>query len=350
VASIAAWPCFHRGRDFSVLGRLPRRRGLDRMDYQRAAFPSLISRGIRARKILEVRERTQLHKQMSRGLSASSMDFANSDFGDRSMSAQEKKRRQITDYLNLDARVQAKKQQEILQALPEGEAKVEMKRVLKLNKLLGEGGGLKAVKGMQQFLVFRERSTDGGKTVPFTLRYALVSEMNGMVIGAPVHVKTKKWPTWKVSKLDQEIADERVQLPRNLRTPVSQQTLRALLKTLDERYDQMILMNQMHIAGVEGQQDGMLKFHALVNRLQKWRNYDITLLEQMIRAPLRAIALTDVNKHLLDHSPAISVITQLAAHPAREISQIASQILNKWHPIIHDRVEEEALAAEIDSH
>ena len=143
------------------------------------------------RSFLTLREQSRL-----RSLSSSSLCWEPASF--EAMSPSDKKHQKITHFLNLDAKIQAKKQHDLLAAMPDGSAKTEMRRVLKMNKLLGEGGAARAVQGRQFFHVIRQRSTDGGKTLPFTLQYALVSEINHTPLGNTVQVEGKKWPTWKV--------------------------------------------------------------------------------------------------------------------------------------------------------
>ena len=143
-------------------------------------------------------EQWELAKQMSWGLSASSLVWEPSEYGSNAMSFMEKKRLQVTEMLNLEAHVQGKKQHDLFKSMPEGNAKEEMRRILKLHKVLGEEGATHAVQERQQFHVYRHCSTDGGKTLPFTLEFALVSEFNGAILGCPVSFKAKKWPTWKV--------------------------------------------------------------------------------------------------------------------------------------------------------
>lgn len=265
------------------------------------------------------------------------------------MSVKEKKRQSVTEMLNLDAHVQGKRQLDLFKLMPEGDAKDEMTRILKLHKLLGEDGATHAVKAKQKFHVYRERSTDGGKTLPFTFGYALVSQFNGRVLGCAVHVKAKKWPTWKVSTLEQEILSERVKLPHNLGSPVSPQTLRDLLKELEDRYDQMILLNKMHlVSGLGQEQKGMEAFNANVTRLQLWRGRQAEDYDTTIRAPLRALELADVNKDMLNKTPAISVVKQLTNHISVDISKKAVTILKAWDHMIQDRVALEEAEAPID--
>jgi len=195
---------------------------------------------------MALREQSKL-----RGLSVSSLNWEPPMYG--TMTSTETRREKITNLLNVHAKIQAKKQHDLLAATPEGAAKAEMRRVLKLNKMLGVGGPTRAVQARQHFQVTRQRSTDGGKTLPFTLNYALVSAVNLIALGSTVQVKGKKWPVWKVSMLEQDIADERIQLPHNLGTPVGPRILRDLLKTLDYRYEHMILKNQMQL--VSGMRD-----------------------------------------------------------------------------------------------
>jgi len=294
-------------------------------------------------------EQWELAKQMSWGLSASSLVWEPSEYGSNAMSFMEKKRLQVTEMLNLEAHVQGKKQHDLFKSMPEGNAKEEMRRILKLHKVLGEEGATHAVQERQQFHVYRHCSTDGGKTLPFTLEFALVSEFNGAILGCPVSFKAKKWPTWKVSKLEQEILSERVKLPNNLGTPVSPRTLRDLLKTLDNLYDEMILKNEMRlISGLGQEHKNIQTFNANVARLQLWRGQQAADFDTKIRAPLRAIELADVNKDMLDTTPAISVVTQLTAHVSKDISAKAFTILKTWEHIIQDRRSIELASAEVD--
>ena len=63
---------------------------------------------------------------------------------------------------------------------------------------------------------------------------------------------------------------------------------------------------------------------------------------------MRAIELADVNKDMLDTTPAISVVTQLTAHVSKDISAKAFTILKTWEHIIQDRRSIELASAEVD--